>query len=407
MRAITSDELLAWVGVMNVAFHNNRPPEAGAAFRRELLDDDFSRSLAAFDDARLIGTYESFAAQLTLPGGACVPANAVTAVSVLPTYHRRGALTRMITHDLHAATLRGEVASILIAAEYPIYARFGFGPGVDHAAYSLDTASATFTTSSPGKVDLVEPHQLREVAPAIFEHFRRTYPGQIDRRPFNWDTRLGLRPTPWRTADQRPRCALYTSPGGQPQGYLLYDVQGDWTHHVPSGKLDVEELVTVSGEAYVGLWRYMAEIDLVSQISADMRPVDEPLRWMLTDARRALRQTVRADFLWLRPLDTPRLLEARRYAADARLLFEVDDPLGLAGGRFTLEGGPLGARCRATDAAPEVRLSMSALGALSLGGVSPRALHAAGQLQEDTPGGIDALERLFHWPITPWCSTFF
>ena len=102
MRAITSDELLAWVGVMNVAFHNHRPPEAGAAFRRELLDDDFSRRRAAFDDARLIGTYESFAAQLDAArrrAALCRPTRSPPSRSCRR-YHRRGALTRMITHDL-------------------------------------------------------------------------------------------------------------------------------------------------------------------------------------------------------------------------------------------------------------------------------------------------------------------
>jgi predicted acetyltransferase len=409
VRSITPDELVAWIDVMNVAFHSNRSPEAGAAFRRELRADDYSRNLAAFDGARLVGTYESFHAELTLPGGDCLPTNAVTAVSVLPTHHRRGALTRMMTRDLQLARERGEAASILIAAEYPIYARFGFGPATDHAAYTLDALAAEFTptASVSGSVELVEPQQMREVAPSLFERFRRRHPGQIDRRPFTWDTRLGLRPSPWRSKEQHTRCAVYSSSAGEPEGYLMYDVHGEWTHHVPDGRLEVEELVTLSDAAYAGLWRYMAEIDLVTQISAEMRRVDEPLAWMLTNPRRALRQTNRADFLWVRPMDTPRLLEARRYAADERLVFELDDPLGLAGGRFVVEGGPEGGRCQGTDASADVRLGMPALSALSLGGVSAHLLHAAGRLDAHSPDAIERTERLFRWPIAPWCSTFF
>jgi predicted acetyltransferase len=407
VRAIDGDELVAWVEVMNVAFHSNRSAEAGAAARREMLGDNFSRSLAAFDVGRLVGTYHSFTAELTLPGGACVPADAVTAVSVLPTHHRRGVLTSMLTHDLRAARERGEAASILIASEYPIYGRFGFGPATEQAAYSVETTAAEFTTSASGVVELVEPQRLREVAPIVFERFRRMHPGQIDRQPFDWDRRLGLVANPWRASDQRPRYALYTSPQGEPEGYVQYHVQGDWRHRVPSGELEVQELVSVSSEAYVGLWRYMAEVDLVSSISAGMRPVDEPLAWMLTNARRALEQTMRTDFLWVRPLDTPRMLEGRRYAAEERVVFEVTDPLDLAGGRYALEGGPSGASCRASTASPDLRLSMLALGALSLGGVSPHVLDAAGLVQEETPGAISRVERLFHWGVAPWCSTFF
>jgi predicted acetyltransferase len=412
VRPITVDDLVAWIEVTNVAFHSNRAAEAGAAFRRELLADDFSRNLAAFDGARLVATYESFHTELTLPGGHGLPTNAVTAVSVLPTHHRRGALTRMITHDLQQARQRGEAASILIAAEYPIYGRFGFGPATDHAAYVLETAAAEFTPTAdgltpPGSVELVEPRRMREVAPSLFERFRRAYPGQIDRRPVTWDVRLGLRPSPWRSADQRPRYAVYSSAAGEPEGYLMYEAHGEWRHYVPHGKLEIEELVTLSTAAYAGLWRYMTEIDLVAEISAEMRRVDEPLAWMLTNPRRALRQTNRSDFLWLRALDTPRLLEGRRYAAEERLVFEVDDPLGLAGGRFVLEGSRDGASCRETDASPDVRLGMPALGALSLGGASAHVLHAAGRIDAQTPRAIERTERLFRWPIAPWCSTFF
>ncbi|HEY1297220.1 MAG TPA: GNAT family N-acetyltransferase [Chloroflexota bacterium] len=407
VRPITPDELAAWIGVTFVAFHNNRSAEPMAAYVRERLGDDTSRCLATVDGARLVGTYESFTAQLTLPGGDCVPANAVSAVSVLPSHHRRGALTRMLTRDLHEARERGEVASILIAAEYPIYGRFGFGPATDHAAYKLETVHAQFTASAPGCVDLVEPAALRPIAPSIFDRVRGAYPGQIDRPPFYWDTRLGVRPLPWRNNGEPPRLALYTAPSGEPEGYLVYHVESDWVHHVPGARLEIEDLQTVTDEAYLGLWRYMAEVDLLSEVTVEMRRVDEPLRWMLADARKALHQTMRNDFLWLRTLDTPRLLAGRRYAVEDRLVLAVDDPLGIAGGRFALEGGPEGATCRATDAAADLSMSMLALGAISLGGVSLHTLHAAGRIQEEQAGALAKAEHMFRWPIAPWCSTFF
>src|SRR5438067_427183 len=102
--------------------------------------------------------------------------DAVSAASVLPTHRRRGLLSRMLTTDLHAARERGEVASILLPAEYPIYGRFGFGPAVDRADYALDTAAAEFTRAAPGTVELVEPARLRELAPPIFDRFRRQRP---------------------------------------------------------------------------------------------------------------------------------------------------------------------------------------------------------------------------------------
>ena len=407
MRAITPDELPAWVNTNFVAFHNDGSVADAVAYHTERLAGQVDRCLATFDGPHLVGTYESFATELTLPGGACLPTNAVTAVAVLPTHHRRGALTRMLTQDMRAARERGEAGSILLASEYPIYGRFGFGPATTAAAYRLEIASARFTDAASGRIELIEPEALRQIAPDIFETIRHSVPGQISRRPFTWDTRLGLRARPWRGGEQRPRCALYTHPTGEPEGYLVYRVDRQWANRLPSTTLQVDELATLTPAAYLGLWRYMAEVDLISDITIAGRPTDEPLAWLLTNPRRALQQTARSDFLWLRALDTPRLLAGRRYAAEDRLVLDVEDPLDLAGGRFALEVGPSGADCRPSTATPDLRLGMHALGAISLGGVSLHTLHAAGRIVEERSGSLARAERMFHSEIAPWCSTFF
>jgi predicted acetyltransferase len=174
-----------------------------------------------------------------------------------------------------------------------------------------------------------------------------------------------------------------------------------------AGRLEIQELVALSRNAYLALWRYCAEVDLVATVEAGMRSVDEPLTWHLENARPAFQQTARTDFLWLRPMDVARFLAARRYACDGRLVLEVADPLGLCGGRFVLDGGPEGATCRPTEESADLRVDVAALGAVSLGGVSLRALHWAGLVTEETPKGIQAGERLLRWPVTPWCSTHF
>jgi predicted acetyltransferase len=410
VRPIQADEMLDWVAASYVAFHISRAPEAEARHRLEVRRQDLSRTLAAIDDqGRVVGTYFSFTAQLSLPGSpASVPTDAVTAVSVMPSHHRRGLLRRMMRSDLEAARERGEIASILLAAEYPIYGRFGFGPATEQSAYRLETAHAEFVRQAAGRIELVAPERLREIAPGLFDQFRLTCPGQIDRSPARWDTRLELNLPAGREPDEALRCALYTAPNAQtPGGYAIYRVRGDWRYQVPSGRLEVAELIALDAEAYLGLWRYCAEVDLVSEVTVSMRSIHEPLPLLLADPRKAIQELSRADFLWLRALDTPRLLAARRYCAEGRLVFEVDDPLELAGGRFVLEGGPDGATCRATQESPDLHMSMTALGAISLGGSEMAALASAGLLQENVPGALERAARMFSWPTSPWCSTHF
>jgi len=280
------------VETMYVVFHVDRPAAEEATYRREVLDQDLGRTLAAVDDSRsehrIAGTLHSYPAELALPGTTCLTADAVTAITVLPTHRRRGLLSRMLEADLCAARDRGEPASILIAAQYPIYGRFGFGPATEQATYTVETAAAEFRRKPAGNVDFLPAAEMREVAPRIFDQFRRGRPGQIDRQVARWDARLGLRESPWAIPDHPMRTAVFNDAAGDIQGYLLYRVEGSWDRRLPTAKLEVIELMSLTSDAYLGLWRYCCEVDLVSQVAAGMRCVDEPLPWLLHNPRAAL-----------------------------------------------------------------------------------------------------------------------
>ena len=122
---------------------------------------------------------------------------------------------------------------------------------------------------------------------------------------------------------------------------------------------------------------------------------------------RALRQTGRFDFLWLRLLDVAATLSGRRYRTEGRLVIEVTDTLGIAGGRFALEGGPEGATCSPAAASADLTLAVGTLGSLALGGVSALALAGAGRIDEHTAGALARADTMFRSAVTPWCSTWF
>src|SRR5439155_360701 len=101
----------------------------------------------------------------------------------------------------------------------------------------------------------------------------------------------------------------------------------------------VRDLFGTTPAAEARLWRFACEVDLVATVSAEERSVDEPLPWLLRDAR-AVRQRMKTDFLWARLLDVPAALAARRYLRDGELVLEVRDAAGFAAGRFALTGSP-------------------------------------------------------------------
>lgn len=403
VRTIEAGEIDAWARQRAVGFLGHAPPEGTGEFLLGTVD--LGRTWAAFDGGAVVGTLRSFATELTVPGPAGVPAAALTNVTVAPTHRRRGLLSRMIAEDLRRSAERGEAVGILIASEYPIYGRFGYGPAVEGATYSVSTAGIDFRSAPEGSVELVELAELRKLGPAVYERARAAQPGAIGRDDGWWDRSLHQVAVPG-TEPVKGYQVLYRSPAGEPEGFARYEAKQEWEGMSPQGTLQLGELTAASPAAYQALWAYCAGVDLLSTIEASTRPVDEVLPLLVHDAR-LVRQTHRYDFVWVRVLDTVAALGSRRYGCEGRLVLEVVDPDGFAGGRFVLEGGPAGAACTAAAGAPHLTLPVQALGSIYLGGIAPSRLRAAGRLDEHATGAVALADAMFCTPRAPWCATWF
>ena len=403
IRTITADEAVAFRRAVRAGFSNadtvDDPEWARAA--AEPLD----RTYAAFDGESMVATLRSFPTELTVPGGSTVPSGALTAVTCRATHRRQGLLTRMITADLADSRERGELAHVLIASEYPIYGRFGYGPATHSVRWELDSSATAFTARGSGTVEFVDKETLRKEGPAIFERVRASRPGMIDRSDLVWDNLTDLRRRPEDKPWQGFR-VLVRDDDGTAQGWASYKVVDDWSDLRSRGTVEVADLCAAEPGAEARLWRFLAEIDLVTKVTAGDRPVDDALPWLLDNAR-AVRQAGRSDFLWVRVLDVPSSLAARSYATAGRLVLEVVDPLGLTGGTFALDASTDGATCTATDEPADLTLPIRTLGAAYLGGSQLATLRAAGWLDEHTPGSVARADVLFAGNVAPWCNTWF
>ena len=107
-----------------------------------------------------------------MPGGALLPAAAVSWVSVLPTHRRRGVLTQMMAAMHDDARARDEPAAILTASESSIYGRFGYGVaawrlGAHRRARAASrsrgptTTTAACASSTRDEAERVLPRDLR------------------------------------------------------------------------------------------------------------------------------------------------------------------------------------------------------------------------------------------------------
>ncbi|MFJ9245459.1 GNAT family N-acetyltransferase [Streptomyces sp. NPDC101776] len=411
VRPITTPDIPDWIRALNTGFL--RTPDVSDA---ELADRssyiDPSRTLGAFDAGRCVATFRSFPQELTAVGGTPVPADAITNVSVTATHRRRGLLTRMMERDLAAAKERGDVVATLIAAEYRIYGRYGFGPATSATQWEIDVTRAGLDPrwSAPedgGRIDLVDGEDVRKLGPELHERLRHAQPGAINRDDRYWQVATGAvrltRAAPW----AEPFYAVYRAADGEVRGLAKYVCDDTWNDaKQPHDTATVKSLIATTPAAERALWHHLCSIDWVAKVKSGRRSPDDLLPLLLPDPRAAT-ITTQADWLWVRILDVVRAMEARSYEGEGTLVFEVVDAAGLAGGRYRLVASERGASCAPTTESAELALDVRELATLWLGDESAVRLAALGRVREERAGAARVADALLRTSRRPWCPDIF
>jgi predicted acetyltransferase len=412
MRAVTPDEFEAYCEVPTLAFADATvPPEQ---VEHERLVFEFDRSLAAFDGDAMVGTAAAYTFQLTVPGGTAAAAG-VTFVGVVPTHRRRGILSAMMGQQLADVVERGEAIAVLWASETAIYGRYGYGCAsgmlkhtIRRGEGALTPAAAREAKAGTVRLRAGKPADLRTGLSKVYDAAVPRRPGMLARDSRWWDSVLND-PQVFRNGMSTRQCLLAEDDSG-PLGYALYRTKPDWDDGLPCGKLAIRELIADGAAATAALWSDLLTRDLMAEVTAHQRPVDDPLLDILADRRRARSQA--SDGIWVRLTDVPAALTQRRYACAADVVIEVtDEVLPANAGRWRLqapgpgEGGKVS--CERTTAAAAVVLPVSVLGACYLGGTRLASLVTAGLVAERKPGALARLSTALYSDPAPWCPSNF
>ncbi|MFE1186366.1 GNAT family N-acetyltransferase [[Kitasatospora] papulosa] len=413
-RLVTAAEYPDWLRAVGTGFLRASaavPGEQEVAVR--LAHTDLARVQGVFDAGRCVATFRSFAQELTVVGGAKVRADAVTTVTVTPTHRRRGLLSRMMATDLAAAKERGDVVASLIAAEYPIYGRYGFGPAawateweIDVPRAGLDPRARIPSEADGGRIELVDGADVRKLGPELHTRLAARQHGVVSRDERWWQRSTGVDLPAYETWTE-PFYAVYRSADGETDGLIAYRADDRWGDgKQPLNKATVVGMTAVTPAAERALWQFVCSIDWITTVRTGYRAPDDLVPLLLPDPR-AARVVTYADWLWLRVLDVPRALEARTYATGAALVLDVRDPAGLAGGRFLLEVSPSGASCVPTTRDADLSLDVGELGTLYLGDESALRLAALGRIEEHRAGAAAEADTVFRAPRRAWCPDVF
>ncbi|MFI2714177.1 GNAT family N-acetyltransferase [Micromonospora sp. NPDC018662] len=393
-RADDFDEIAA---LLALSFHGDLDPEVQEV-ERPIFEPE--RALLVRDGGTAVAHAAAFSRDLAVPGGS-VPAAHVTMVAVAPTHRRRGLLTGLMRRQLREIRDAGrEPVAVLWASEGRIYPRFGYGSAAQRLMLSADTTGLRLPAPTPaeGTLRLDRPAPHADELARLYERARADRPGW-SRRDERWWAYVLADAKGRRGGATERRVLLHDGPDGL-DGYALYRTKEGWTGDVPRGEVQVGEVVAVTPEASVALWRLLLSVDLTRRLSFPTAAVDEPLLRLVDEPRQLAPQL--ADALWVRVVDVPAALAARRYATDVDVVIEVTDELLPENtGRWRLVGGPAGAECTATTAPAGLACDVRALGELHLGGTTPAALAAAGRVRELLPDTLTATTPAFTWHRAP------
>jgi len=356
-----------------------------------------------------VATFAHFEKTVNVGGGRLVPAHLITWVTVRPTHRRRGLLRSMMTANLARASESGYPFAALTVTEGSIYRRFGFGAATWYNEIVVDTRAGFQMAVEPDRrVEMIDPHVLRDLGPELYERFQRISPGATGRQRVYVDVASGDLNLTTDEEDLATRAALHYDEAGNPDGYVSYRFAG-WD--VKPATVEVLDFIAASDAAYSSLWAFLGAIDLVERITFGYSAQQSPLPWLLTDPRR-VRVQAQSDGMWLRILDVKKSLEARPYSVEGTLTLAVHDDMDYAEGVFRLtsdgESGTVERISESSDSAAgrdaDLRLGVPELGSLYLGGADPVVLSRAGRISprtEDAAIRARALLSLERAPYAP------
>ena len=400
IQLLPADRLADLLQPISTAFGLTMTPERLDRLRAV---PELDRRFGAVEDGAIVGACGSFTFALTVPGGAAVETAGLTWVAVLPTHRRRGVLRAMMRRYIDEAHARGQALSGLFASEAAIYGRFGYGIGALAADVAVDCRRAPFARSAPplGRLRLVSEVESAALFPPVWDRVRAVTPGVLSRSSGWWRARRLSDPEGLR-GGRGPLQRVVLEVDGRAVGYALYRfaaIVGSWAE---TATLDVHEAMADSPAATRALWRYLLDLDIVTEVRASLLPVDHPLLLLVTDPRR-LHMKV-GDGLWVRLVDVAAALSQRGYGPGGAVVLEVEDDFcPWNTGRYRVGEG---AAAR-TEAAADVTLGVDALGAAYLGGFSFTQLATAGQATERRPGALRRADALFRGEAAPWAPEIF
>lgn len=368
------------------------------------------------DDELLAGFHGAYPLRAYPVPGAEVACGWLTWVGVHPGHRRRGILRSMIEHHFADCLAHGETISGLMAAETPIYGRFGYGMASTQVSLTIPRGAALRPVPGTAGLEVAleewDAAAHGDVVAALHRDYARLpvglgRPGWATRETPEQRTAREADPAPFRGGKESLRLLLVRDEHDTVLAYATFRRTMSWERAGAEGTVHVREAVALTAAAAHRMWSVLLDLDLTTRVQVPNLPVDDPIMSLLVDVRGAAPDY--QDNSWIRIVDLPGALARRMYAGAVDVVLEVTDAMLPANaGRWRVRAGAWQqADVVRTDDEPHLVLDVRELGAAHLGSVSLASLAQAGLIEVRSPEALRSASVAWSWPVAAGANWVF
>ena len=391
-RPLTDDDLEQAVIVESTAFYNKPTPE-----RLELLRKFFPPdwTVGAFIDGRLVADVRTIPMARRINGSA-THFGAIGPVACLSAYRRQGHVGRLLRLALERMREQGIPLSGLFTPHDALYARFGWERSEARKQYYLRPSDLRMRIKGAlGSIEAVTADDWSRLD-AIYRRYVGPRNGPLHRVEPWWRQNV-LRHWEEATGGLGDNEAfVWKNANGQDEGYLSYYSRTmPRTGQFVPWEVVVRDFVSLSGDAYLGLWRHLLAHDIATRLAVHM-PLDDPFADLVEDPRKV--ELPRAEGPMIRVVDVERALSRRPLVGSrpASFTMRVTDPAAPWNeGVWRIDAGEGQVQVERKDADADVELNVGTLAPLYTGFMRPDVAAGVGLLKVNRAEALEDMREGF------------
>jgi len=403
-RPLTEDDLEQAVVVESTAFYN-KPTSERLDQLREFFPPDWT--VGAFVDGRLVADVRTIPMARRINGSATL-FGAIGPVACLSAYRRQGHVGKLLRLALERMREQGIPLSGLFTPHDALYARFGWERSEARKQYYLRPSDIRMRVKgAPGTIEAVAPDDWQRLD-AIYRRYAGPRNGPLHRVEPWWRQNV-LRHWEETTGGLGDNEAfVWKNANGQDEGYLTYYSRTmPRTGQFVPWEVVVRDFVSLSGDAYLGLWRHLLAHDIATRLAVHM-PLDDPFADLVEDPRKV--ELPRAEGPMIRVVDVERALSRRPLVGSrpASFTMRVTDPAAPWNeGVWRIDAGEGQVQVERKDADADVELNVGTLAPLYTGFMRPDVAAGVGLLKVNRAEALEDMREVFAVTHPPYSNDWY